>query len=106
MSEINVTWGSAAKIAWSIGWRLALYLIPAYLLGYLVMMAAMLAGDTLQGSVPWVVIAFYLLQILRFLVVALALLIAVKQVIGKSFSASSFPPVAEDFRVTLVSDKE
>jgi len=106
MQEIRLTWGGAAKVAWSIGWRLVLYLIPAYVLAIVVMVVAMMAGDSLEGSIPWLVVAYYVLQALWFPAVALAFLFAVKHVIGKSYSASSFPPVAEDFRITLVSDKE
>jgi len=106
MKELGVTWGNTIKVAWSIGWRLVLYLIPAYFLTYLVMIVAMTAGDSIQGPIPWLVVAYYVLQILWFALVALAFLLAVKHVIGKSYSKSSFPPVPEDFRITLVSDRE
>ena len=104
MKEIAVTWGSAVKIAWSIGWRLTLYLIPAYALAVAALIAAMMAGESLQGPVMWGVFAYYVLQVLWIAAVALAFLVAVKNVIGKSYSASSFPSVPEGFRIVLVSD--
>jgi len=104
MREVTVSWGSAIKVAWSIGWRLVLYLIPAYALAHAMMLAAMIAGDSLQGPVIWGVVLYFVLQALWIAAVAVAFLFAVKQVIGKSYGASSFPPVAEDFRITLVSD--
>lgn len=106
MREVGLTWGGAVKVAWSIGWRLALYLIPAYVLAIVAMIIAMSAGDPLDGPVPWLVVAYYVLQVVWFAVVAIAFLLAVKQVIGKSYSRSSFPPVPEAFRITLVSDGE
>lgn len=104
MKEIAVTWGGAVKVAWSIGWRLTLYLIPAYALGIAALIAAMMAGDSLQGPLMWGVAAYYLLQVLWIAAVALAFLVAVKNVIGKSYSASSFPSVPEGFRIALVTD--
>lgn len=104
MREIAVSWGGATKVAWSIGWRLVLYLIPAYALAFAVMLAAMMAGDSLQGPVIWGVVIYYVLQALWIVAVVVAFLFAVKQVIGKSYVASSFPPVREGFRITLVSD--
>ena len=106
MREMKATWGSAMKVAWSIGWRAAIYLIPAYVLAYAVMVAAMMAGDAVQGSVPWLVAVYYVLRILWAGAVALAFLLAVKGVIGKSYLASSFPPVKESFRITLVTEEE
>jgi hypothetical protein len=106
MREVAVSWGGAVKVAWSIGWRLVVFLIPAYLLAIAVMLAAMMAGDSLQGPVFWGVVLYYLLQALWIVAVAVAFLFAVKQVIGKSYSPSSFPPVAEGFRIALVSDQE
>lgn len=103
MKEIAVTWGSAVKIAWSIGWRLVLYLIPAYVLGAAVMLTAMMVGGSLEGPAIWGIVAYYVLQVLWFAAVALAFLFAVKHVIGKSYSASSVPPVSEGFRIVLVS---
>lgn len=104
MREIAVTWGGAVKVAWSIGWRFTLYLIPAYALGIAAFVAAMMAGDSLQPPVMWGVVAYFVLQVLWIVAVALAFLVAVKNVIGKSYSASPFPPVSEGFRVALVSD--
>ena len=105
MNEINVTWGSAAKVAWSIGWRLMLYLIPAYVLAIVTMIVAMMASDSVQGSIPLFVAGYYVLQGFWVIAVALAFLVAVKHVIGKSYSKSSFPLVQEEFRITLVSDQ-
>lgn len=106
MKEINLTWGGTAKVAWSIGWRLIVYLIPAYVLALAAMLVAMMASDSVQGSIPWLVVAYYVLQALWFPAVAMAFVFAVKHVIGKSYSSSSFPLVPEGFRVALVSDKE
>jgi hypothetical protein len=106
MREVAVSWGSAVKVAWSIGWRLVLFMIPAYLLAIAVMLAAMTAGDSVQGPVAWGIALYYVLQALWVAAVAVAFLFAVKQVIGKSYSPSSFPPVAEGFRITLISDQE
>ena len=105
MKEIAVTWGGAVKVAWSIGWRLTLYLVPVYALGIAAFIAAMMAGDSLQGPMMWGVVAYYVLQVLWVAGVALAFLVAVKNVIGKSYSASSFPSVPEDFRIALISDQ-
>lgn len=104
MREISMTWGGAAKVTWSLGWRLAVYLIPAYVLGVATLIVAMMAGDSLQGPVIWGVIAYYVLHILWVAAVVLAFVIAVKNVIGRSYSASSFPSVPEGFRIALVSD--
>jgi CBS-domain-containing membrane protein len=104
MREVTVSWGSALKVAWSIGWRLVVYLIPAYALGFAAMLAAMMAGDSLQAPMIWGVLAFYVLQALWLVAIALAFVFAVKHVIGKSYSASAMPRVPESFRIALVSD--
>ena len=102
MQEINVTWGSAIKVAWSIGWRVSLYLIPAYIIGAAVMLGAMMSGDMMNASIVTDVLAYYLLELLWLAYGTFAFVLAVKQVIGRSYSASAFPPVAQAFRVTLV----
>jgi len=104
MQELKVSWGAAVKVAWSIAWRLALYLVPAYALGAAIMIAAMMAGDSLQGPVPWGVLIYTLLQALWLAAVLAAFVLAVRGVLGKSYSRSSSLKVAKGFRVTLVAD--
>ena len=104
MREVEVCWGSAIKVAWSIAWRLALYLIPAYALVIAMMIMAMMAGDSLQGPVVWGVVIYYVLQALWLAAVLLAFVFAVRGVLGRSYSSSSFPKVAQGFRVTLIAD--
>jgi NADH:ubiquinone oxidoreductase subunit 6 (subunit J) len=104
MREIEVSWGGAIKVAWSIAWRLALYLIPAYALGIAMMIVAMMAGDSLQGPVVWGVVIYYVLQALWLAAVLLAFVFAVRGVLGKSYSSSSTLKVPQGFRVTLIAD--
>jgi len=102
MQEINGTWGSAIKVAWSIGWRVSVYLIPAYIIGVAVMVSAMMSGDVMNGSIVTGMLTYYLLELLWLVYGTFAFVLAVKQVIGRSYAASAFPPVAQAFRVTLV----
>jgi len=104
MREIAVSWGSAVKVAWSIAWRLALYLVPAYALGAAIMVAAMMAGDSLQGPVVWGILMYYVLQALWLAAVLLAFLFAVRNVLGKSYSSSSSLRIPQGFRVTLIAE--
>jgi len=105
MQEIDVTWGSAIKVSWSIGWRVSLYLIPAYIVGAAVMLSAMMSGDMMNASIVTDVLAYYLLELLWLVYATFAFVLAVKQVIGMSYAASGFPAVAQAFRVTLVTGK-
>jgi len=104
MREMAVSWGGAVKVAWSIAWRLALYLVPAYALGAAIMVAAMMAGDSLQGPVLWSVLIYYLLQAIWLAAVMLAFLFSVRNVLGRSYSSSSFLKIPQGFRVTLIAE--
>jgi len=106
VKEISITWGAAVKIAWSIGWRFILYLIPLNLLGGAVVLALASYGSPFEGRVLILNAAWYFLQVLYCAAVALGFLLAVRNVIGKSYAESSLPPVPHSFRIALVSDVE
>ena len=61
-----------------------------------------MSGDVMQGSIVTVLLTSYALEILWLAYGAFAFVLAVKQVIGRAYAASAFPPVAQAFRVTLV----
>lgn len=104
MKELYVTWGAAVKIAWSIGWRFLLWLIPLNLLAAAVVLGLVSFGSPFEGHVLLLTAAWYLLRVMWLAGVALGFLFSVRSVIGKSYARSSFPSVPESFRVTLVSE--
>lgn len=106
MKEITMNWGAAVKIAWSIGWRFVLYLVPVNLLAGIAVLALVSYGSPLEGQVMLLNAVWFLLQLLWFAALAFGLLLAVRNVIGKSYTESSLPPVPRSFRIALVSDAE
>ncbi len=96
MRELDGNWGSATKVAWSIVWRFVLFSIPAFVLGSAALPLALMAGEPLAN------IVYFAFRSLEFAALALAFVFAVKSVLGRAYSESSFLRVTDDFRLALV----
>jgi len=98
MREVEINWGNATKVAWSLGWRFMLFSIPAYMLGSAAVPLAIMAGEPFANAI------YLVFRSLEFAAIALAFIFAVKIVLGRSYSESYFPRVTDKFRLALVAE--